>query len=215
MHTFIILIIVSTYSFLYFNCAWPTHISVPNLQLKHWTDISHELVTMSLKFHGAYFPIVTSVLANLINSCNILQRLTRSSHNLAASSFLVSPLLKFIATRSRWTFVIVAGLKWAAMFARTNAFSGLFARLLQNASIKSGLNSRAKRRGTFSGQIVRHKFVCLCLGTFAACGTRCRKLDDKLGVFKYFPLVLADRTKTNESLLRRLRRASAPRPAIP
>jgi len=42
---------------------------------------------------------------------------------------------------------------------RTNAFSSLFARLLQNASIMGELNSRAKRRGTFSGQIVRHKFV--------------------------------------------------------
>jgi len=155
---------------------------------------------MSLKFHRAYFPIVTSALANLINLCNVLQHLTRSSHNLAASSFLVSPLLKFIATRSRWTFAIVAGLKWAAMFVRTNAFPGLFARLLQNASIKSKLNSCAKRRGTFSGQIVRHKFVYLCLGTFAAGGTRCRKLDDKLGIFKYFQLILAYRTKTNENL---------------
>lgn len=84
-----------------------------NSQLKRSTDIwiSHELVAMSLKFHGAYFPIVTSALTNLINSCNILQRLTRSSHNLAASSFLVTPLLKFIATRSRWTFAIVTGLK--------------------------------------------------------------------------------------------------------
>jgi len=37
------------------------------------------------------------------------------------------------------------------MLARTNAFSGLFARLLQNASIKGGLNSCAKReKGTFS-----------------------------------------------------------------
>lgn len=77
---------------------------------------------------------------------------------------------------------------------------GLFARLLQNASIKGGLNSRAKRRGTFPGQIVRHKFVRSCRRTFAPGGTsRCRKLDDKLAIFKYFPLVLANRTKTNES----------------
>lgn len=188
-----------------------------NLQLKHCTDIwiSHELVTMLLKFHGAYFPIVTSALVNLTNSCNILQRLTRSSHNLVASSFLVSPLLKFMATCSRWTFAIVAGLKWVAMFARTNAFTGLFARLLQNASIKSGLNSRAKRQGTFSRQIVRHKFVCLCLGIFAADGTSwCRKLDDKLDIFRYFPLVLADRTKTDESLCCYHRWTPVPCPTI-
>lgn len=139
--------------------------------------------------------IVTSALANLINLCNVLQRLTRSSHNLAASSFLVSPLLKFIATRSRWTFAIVAGLKWAA---RTNAFSGLFARLLQNASIKSELNSCAKRRGTFSGQIVRHKFVCLCLGTLQPVAHDAE--NSTISIFKYFPLVLAYRMKTNENL---------------
>lgn len=133
----------------------------------------------------------------------ILQRLTRSSYNFVASSFLVSPLLKFIATCSSWTFEIVAGLKWAVMFARTNAFSGLFARLFQNASIKGGLNSRAKKQGTFPEQIVRHKFVCLCLGIFAASGTSwCRKLDDKLGIFKYFPLVFggSNEDETDESL---------------
>lgn len=150
------------------------------------------------------FPLLASALTNLINSCNILQRLTRSSHNLAASSFLVTPLLKFIAARSRWTFAIVTGLKWAATFARTNAFSSLFARLLQNASIKGELNSRARR----DEELSLGKSFVINLSAFTSAPSqpvahaRCRKFDDKLGTFKYFPLVLADRTTTNEMVHR-------------
>lgn len=59
------------------NSAWSLY-NVSNLQLSlhkiHRLVISL-LQTMSVKFRGAYFPIVTSTSLNLINSCNVLQRL--------------------------------------------------------------------------------------------------------------------------------------------
>lgn len=124
-----------------------------------------------------------------------------------------------MATRSRWTSAIVMSLRGGRRCppGKNKCILGFVRSLLQNASIKAvGLNSRAKRRRTFSGQIARHKFVRLHLGTSAVGGApRSRKLDDKLGIFKYFPLVLADQTKTNESLRRRRRRPATPLPSFP
>lgn len=148
---------------------------------------------MSVKFRGAYFPIVTSTSLNLINSCNVLQRLHIISLH---PHFLRFSWAKIYSDAFSSDVRDCRRFKASSeMLARTNAFSRLFARLLQNASIKGGLNSCAKReeRNFLSGQIARHKFVCRCLGAFAVDGTlRCRKLNDKLGIFKYFPLVLAD-----------------------
>lgn len=60
------------------------------------------------------------------------------------------------------------------MLARTNAFSGLFARLLQNASIKGGLNSCAKReKGTFS----LGKSLVINLSAFASAPSPMARLD--------------------------------------